>query len=98
MVETRVAMLQGKPSGILVYPNNVVYSDRLANKYLASGQAVIGVTATAIIVQNIIIQFTVDGYFAILDLLGAAFPTKTFTDRYLAHIWLEKYKNKYSGE
>jgi hypothetical protein len=89
MVTTRLKLSNGLTRPIFVDICNVVSIDKASRICLAEGDAMKCLSATAILVKNQITKLAASIYIRIDK---PAIPTKFFTDKRAALLWLEQYK------
>ena len=89
MVGDRLKLSNGITRPVFVDPSNMISVDKATRKYLAEGDAMKCLSATAILVKNQITKFGASIYIRIDK---PAIPTKFFTDKKAALLWLEQYK------
>ena len=89
MVSTRLRLSNEITRPIFVDLCNMVSVDKASRTYLAKGDAMKYLSATAILVDNPISKFAANIYIRIDK---PSIPTKFFTDKTLALAWLEQYK------
>ena len=89
IVTDRLKVSNGITRPIFADISNMVSVDKASRKYLAEGDAMKYLSATAILVDNPITKFAAGIYIRIDK---PSIPTKFFTDKALALTWLERYK------
>ncbi len=89
MVKDRLLMTDGITRPLLVDLGNLNKTDREARKYLSEGEAMKDLSATAIIVRNQITRWLAGIY---IKIDKPKIPTKFFTDKLNALVWLQQYK------
>ena len=89
MVSDRLKLSNGITRPVFVDLSNMASVDKASRKYLAEGDAMKCVSATAILVKNQITKFAASIYIRIDK---PAIPTRFFTDKKTALLWLEQYK------
>ena len=91
IVPDRLKVSNGITRPIFADLCNMVSVDKASRKYLAEGDAMKYLSATAILVDNPIAKFAANIYIRIDQ---PSIPTRFFTDKKAALLWLEQYKSE----
>lgn len=89
IVTDRLKVSDGITRPLFVDLGNMVSVDKASRTYLAEGDAMKFLSATAILVDNPIAKFAANIYIRVDQ---PDIPTKFFTEKTLALTWLEQYK------